>query len=1187
MADKRLDIPKVQQGRRRSFAGFQQQIQSANAAAAQFDAFASDMFADAAHDAKRKGVKAGRSAISLNSDGTVDRLPVPESGQLFMEAFEDQQRAAHLSATQLSFDSKTRDLMQSLERDKDRDSKFQDQFDAMANTFINSAPDDIKQDVRLKAELLGATGARGMARITAEEDFNENQAVAIANINALTERARVVARTMADHSSDEAIANEDIAPMAEAHKALNAAREAGFLTPEQYIEQQDKLTAILIEGRLHKEFAGINRNSLELTKRLQQFVDNPKSILGREVPSSMRGEIAKSIIQEITARSRAINAERAEVERAQKSATTQLETWIVAQERAGTIITQQQIRDQADKLGIDRSRPESRLAVEKLLGTNTDELRSRVINEALEEVGVTGVFSRDLYKKLIETAGADVPLRNKVVAAYGKHIKDRKTAADKTNETIAKGELNIKIDKGELKANDIRGLWAAIRFELVHGRKKTDIPAIDGSGTPPRTEKDLNPVEKYIFNNRDALITRADKVAEASSGMTTGDRKNWEDITRQGFRVRNQSQADLLGRKEGVSFDDWQVASDFFRKHTYIPKVVTQGFLRMGGMNSPAAVYRASRIFRASGTTILPDFYNTPAIVATMDYVGAYQTTSGAIDDMSQEDQEKTLTEVGKLIESVKKRPSDQENAQLATDIENATEDLKAHLEANLGYLHQKITGHSKIAGEQNWAEQLALNESGVDAFNTVLGRGAVVQGNPMSMLTTIYRTELRMNPGRRKEISMNKAIHRLMSRHAYGWSAFGRGSDAMKSAGHTGQMMYAPEKLQGKIKPTDEEMNDPRSLALLPTIGQMIQMYSNVARELIVRDVMEKHELSFETYGSSVDVAHGDERFFMEAVPSLSNPNEATYRVSLRDKEGKWTQFGDINAHTRLDAEFGRRLLNEANLRQNMFLGGFAPRLTGKLSSWSSYQFSAIKDQMANGEGPFAPYMWLARYPGFVGRLADEGAAIWDWATSDELPDPEIADQPSKSVALPPKQEKPVPLPPKQEDPVPLPPKREELVSLPPKKEKPASSTLSDQDRKVFQRIESSGRADAVQGSSIGLYQFQLKTAQELMPGVKKEDLLKPAIQEELLDRYAAKNAKQLGTTDPYELYMAHQQGVRGYKELLKIRDVRIKDIRDSRRKRKVMANRLPLTKGNKNATVGDFLDEWKSHYSKLKQEV
>lgn len=150
-----------------------------------------------------------------------------------------------------------------------------------------------------------------------------------------------------------------------------------------------------------------------------------------------------------------------------------------------------------------------------------------------------------------------------------------------------------------------------------------------------------------------------------------------------------------------------------------------------------------------------------------------------------------------------------------------------------------------------------------------------------------------------------------------------------------------------------------------------------------------------------------------------------------------------------------------------------------------------------------------------------------------------------------------------------------------------PATFTLPEQDRKVFARIESSGRKNAVKGGSIGLYQFEHKTAKDLMPGVTKKQLFDPAIQEELLDRYIKRNAKQLGTTDPYELYMAHQQGVRGYRELLKIRDVRIKDIRDPARKRKVMANRLPLTRADKNATVGKFLDEWKSHYYKLREDL
>jgi len=161
--------------------------------------------------------------------------------------------------------------------------------------------------------------------------------------------------------------------------------------------------------------------------------------------------------------------------------------------------------------------------------------------------------------------------------------------------------------------------------------------------------------------------------------------------------------------------------------------------------------------------------------------------------------------------------------------------------------------------------------------------------------------------------------------------------------------------------------------------------------------------------------------------------------------------------------------------------------------------------------------------------------------------------------------------------------------MAIPPKDtpDTPDAFTLPDQDRKVFARIESSGKPTAVNGKSIGLYQFKYETAKELMPGIKKKDLLKPDIQEELLDRYIQKNAKQLGTTDPYELYMAHQQGVRGYKELLNMRDVKIKDIRNPDRKRNVMKNRRPETKADKNATVGDFLDQWKSHYYKIREDL
>lgn len=151
-----------------------------------------------------------------------------------------------------------------------------------------------------------------------------------------------------------------------------------------------------------------------------------------------------------------------------------------------------------------------------------------------------------------------------------------------------------------------------------------------------------------------------------------------------------------------------------------------------------------------------------------------------------------------------------------------------------------------------------------------------------------------------------------------------------------------------------------------------------------------------------------------------------------------------------------------------------------------------------------------------------------------------------------------------------------------------PSSFILPDKDRKVFAMIESSGNSSAVNKKSgaTGLYQFKFDTAKELMPSIQRKDLFNPDIQNELLDRYIQRNVRSLGSTDPFEIYMAHQQGARGFKEISKFKNRPIKNMRNPNRKRAIEANMLPKTKKRKNPTIGNFINDWKDRYYELRDQ-
>ena len=71
-------------------------------------------------------------------------------------------------------------------------------------------------------------------------------------------------------------------------------------------------------------------------------------------------------------------------------------------------------------------------------------------------------------------------------------------------------------------------------------------------------------------------------------------------------------------------------------------------------------------------------------------------------------------------------------------------------------------------------------------------------------------------------------------------------------------------------------------------------------------------------------------------------------------------------------------------------------------------------------------------------------------------------------------------------------------------------------------------------------------------------------------------------------DVYLGHQQGVSGYNEISRFKNRKISDIKSTDRKKAILKNILPVTKKRgKKATIGDFINDWKNHYNKIKDNL
>ena len=168
------------------------------------------------------------------------------------------------------------------------------------------------------------------------------------------------------------------------------------------------------------------------------------------------------------------------------------------------------------------------------------------------------------------------------------------------------------------------------------------------------------------------------------------------------------------------------------------------------------------------------------------------------------------------------------------------------------------------------------------------------------------------------------------------------------------------------------------------------------------------------------------------------------------------------------------------------------------------------------------------------------------------------------------------------------------------------ASPLASVLEKQVIAAIESTNNPQAIRknkegkynkNSPRGLFQFKFSTAKELMPELTSPDqLLDPKISEQLFDLYSAKHAPLLNKffngsemkklygdreVDITDIYLAHQQGLGGYKEILQFPNRKLKDMKNPTRKRNLMGNLSPITKERikrkESPTINDWINDWK----------
>ena len=149
--------------------------------------------------------------------------------------------------------------------------------------------------------------------------------------------------------------------------------------------------------------------------------------------------------------------------------------------------------------------------------------------------------------------------------------------------------------------------------------------------------------------------------------------------------------------------------------------------------------------------------------------------------------------------------------------------------------------------------------------------------------------------------------------------------------------------------------------------------------------------------------------------------------------------------------------------------------------------------------------------------------------------------------------------------------------------------------DIKTFSQLESSNNPKAVsakgKGKHKGRFQFSESTAKDYGFDPTKEDIFSDDVQYRLMPLHIERIKKGLDIGEPVtmaDVYLGHQQGVSGYNEISRFKNRKISDIKSPDRKKAILKNILPVTeKRGKKATIGDFINDWKNHYNKIKDNL
>ncbi|MEK9909117.1 MAG: hypothetical protein VW498_02015 [Candidatus Thalassarchaeaceae archaeon] len=838
----RLKVPMVGNAKRSNFEGFREEIAASNRTAASFDAMASQVFSDAAHNARRKGEQAGRSALAMNADGTFTQLEAPDAGSIFTEAFVDEQRQAYLAATSMSMEEKTKDLLQKYEHDKDRSANFQRDFQQLAQTFIGSAPENSKQAIALQAQILAAQGQRKMDAVTVAEEREVARVAINTKLNTRLDKLYELGRSLAgDEVSDldPQFDAEAFVEFSSFKKELEEAFSVGALTPQQRQDLYEAASVALASGKLMEELSAAKKVGKDELAALTAFENDTGKFQGQNISKKQRSAIAQEVRASIIQRKQLANQARIERDQAQAIAVKNAQTELTLLETNGTLITAELVRRIYTKHGGDLQHYETRLQAQKAIQSGVTDARDLAITGAIEDMKRSTSLNARAMKLARDYAKTPAEVA-KVEGAITTHWNRIKKEWDGLNAEAAKRVINDEIAAGDIEEDGLRAISQDALISIQKGVKP-------------------NRFQKYVMENLDSLKDMVEKARIKKTGLTLGQYNIWERFQKTG-RISGQETADVVGKMQGVSFDDpLGVAQFALQNNGYIPKHVVDDFTSVaGGEGYARSAFQAATIVialeqghrnAAVAQRHLPDAFKTPLMLAVKDYVKNNINLSNGKQD---ENFVSEMDKLDKFIKSFSPTVPEEMRETVRQFTANASSFVSNYIEEN------KPSFFARFFGPSNKAEEINL------------------MSNPsretISFLERNFKNEIRITP-HNPNGAMERSIGNLLTKRVYGVSRFGH--DPINSDYERPAMMFAPESMRGNI-------------------GHTFREYPEDAATYLVSSALRAAGADLKQFEGPRTIADKQAQGFY-LIPDMGAPNSArsaSYTLKIRDKSGEYRDF-------------------------------------------------------------------------------------------------------------------------------------------------------------------------------------------------------------------------------------------------------------------------------------------------------